>query len=122
MAVSDPRENHSTFVRLWNAGDIDGLVGLYEKDAVCVAQGGQLVSGHDAIRAMFVESTSMGENQLELIALTEMGDIALERTRWTMRVPSEDGGTTEQSGLSTVVLRRGNDGLWRMIIDDPGIG
>ena len=70
---------------------------------------------------MLAESTKMGKNRLELLSLTQNGDTALERTRWTLAFTGEDGKSTEASGLSTVVLRRQSDGSWRMIIDDPGL-
>ena len=53
--------------------------------------------------------------------LVELGDLVLERTRWTSTTPTGDGRTVEMSGNSTVVLRRQPDGGWRMIIDDPGL-
>ena len=62
------------------------------------------------------------ETRLELIELVETGDVALEKTRWTSRIPAQDGTTTESTGLSTVVLRRQPDGQWLMAIDDPGLG
>ena len=36
----DPRQNHAIFQQCWNAGDVDGLVDLYEEDAVYVASAG----------------------------------------------------------------------------------
>jgi uncharacterized protein (TIGR02246 family) len=121
MGVSDPRDNHRSFERLWNEGDVDGLVDLYDEAAAYVAGADQILRGHEEIRAMLEESTAMGTNRLELIALTENGDSALERTRWTMTFEAEDGSSTEHSGLSTVVLRRQADRSWRMLIDDPGL-
>ncbi|MBW1882550.1 MAG: DUF4440 domain-containing protein [Deltaproteobacteria bacterium] len=121
MGVSDQRDNHSTFERLWNDADVDGLLDLYEETAAYVASAEQVLKGHGEIRAMLEEATSMGKNRLELLALTENGEIALERTRWTLTFTGEDGESAEHSGLSTVVLRRQADGSWRMIIDDPGL-
>jgi len=111
MASADPRENHRRFQDSWNAGDVDGLIDLYEEDAVYVASAEQELRGRGEIRAMLEKITALGiENRLELLRLTENGDVALERTRWTMQFPGEDGKKVEQSGLSTVVLRRGGMG------------
>jgi uncharacterized protein (TIGR02246 family) len=122
MPSTDPRENHQRFQDAWNARDVEALIDLYEEDAVYVVSAEKELRGRDAIRAMLEQMTALGiDNRLELLRLTENGDTALERTRWTMQFPGEDGKTTEQSGLSTVVLRRGNDGQWRMILDDPGL-
>jgi uncharacterized protein (TIGR02246 family) len=122
MPSTDPRENHRSFQDAWNARDVEALIDLYEEDAVYVVSAEKELRGRDAIRAMLEQMTALGiENRLELLRLTENGDTALERTRWTMQFPGEDGKTNEQSGFSTVVLRRGNDGQWRMILDDPGL-
>jgi len=122
VPVSDPRDNHKSFERLWNAADVDGLLDLYEEGAVYVPVAGQTLVGHAQIRAMLEQATAAGiRNRLELLNLVELGDLALERTRWTSETPIADQGTVEASGLSTVVLRRQPGGGWRMIIDDPGL-
>jgi len=122
MAATDPRKNHERFQEFWNAGDVDGLIDLYAEDAVYVASAGQELRSRAEIRAMLEQMAKLGtRTRLELLRLTENGDLALERTRWTMQFPGEDGKTTEQEGFSTVLLRRGEDGEWRMIVDDPGI-
>lgn len=122
MACTDPRENHQRFQELWNAGDVDGLLDLYADDAVYVAPGGQELRSRGEIQAMLEQLAKLGsKTRLELLRLSENGDLALERTGWTMQFPGEGDATTEQSGSSTVVLRRGDDGEWRMIFDDPGV-
>lgn len=123
MAASDPRENHKLFEDFWNARDVDGLLGLYEEDAVYVASPEQSLTGHAQIREMLEQMAAleMG-NRLELLSLTESGDTALEKTRWTMTFTGEDGKPAEMTGFSTVVLRRQSDGRWKMVIDDPGVG
>ena len=122
MAASDPRDNHRLFQDAWNAQDVDGLLELYDEAAVYVASAQEQLSGHAAIRKMLEEITALGaETRLELLSLTRCGDTALEKTRWTMRFPSEDAEPVEQSGFSTVVLRRRPDGKWHMLIDDPGV-
>ena len=122
MAASDPHENHKLFEDRWNQGDVAGLLDLYEAGAILVASAEQTLTGHAEIRGMLEQMTALGiENELELLSLREHGDIALEKTRWTMQIPGEDGKKLEQSGFSTVILRRQADGCWRMIIDDPGL-
>lgn len=122
MPDRDPRQNHATFERCWNDGDVAGLLELYEEDAVYVGAGSEELRGHAAIRAMLEEMTALGiRNRLELLSLTEFGDLALERTRWTMEFPGPDGETSEHSGQSTVILRRQADGGWKMIVDHPGV-
>jgi hypothetical protein len=54
--------------------------------------------------------------RLELIELVQHGEIALERARCTIE------GSGAEPNSSTVVLQRGPDALWRILIDDPGLG
>ncbi|TFG92472.1 MAG: DUF4440 domain-containing protein [Myxococcales bacterium] len=60
--------------------------------------------------------------RLDLVGLAVSGDVALERTTWTVVMPGADGKAVESSGSSSVVLRRQGDGTWLMAVDDPGIG
>ena len=123
MAASNPRDNHGLFEKLSSQGDVDGLLELYEEDAVYVASADNLLRGREQIRSALQMMIDLGiETRLELIGLVETGDVALEKTRWTSRIPAQDGTTTESTGLSTVVLRRQPDGQWLMAIDDPGLG
>lgn len=122
MPASDPRENHKIFEERWNAGDVEGLLDLYEEGAIYVPVAGQTLEGHAEIRPALEQATAAGiTNRLELVNLVELGDLVLERTRWTSTAPNGDGKTVEMSGSSTVVLRRQPDASWRMIIDDPGL-
>ena len=47
------------------------------------------------------------------------GDTALTRFKWEL---FDAQGATVATGVSTEVQRRGDDGLWRFIIDDSGGG
>ena len=89
------------------AGDVDGMVGLFEPQAVIDVGGGQFVRGIDAIRAFFAEAVAsgrkfqIGEQRAALLA----ADLALTSTR----LP--DGSMTAE------VARRQKDGTWLWIID-----
>jgi uncharacterized protein (TIGR02246 family) len=123
MGVRDPSENHERFERAVNAGDADALAALYEPGAVYVAGPGQQVIGRDAIRsALAAWLATKPRLRLALVGLATSGDVALERTRWTVVMPGPDGRPVESSGASSVVLRRQGDGTWLMAVDDPGLG
>ena len=50
MPVRNPMEIHAAFEKAFNSGDLDGLVALYEKNAVLAAGLSRTVIGSDAIR------------------------------------------------------------------------
>ena len=92
--------------RQW-AGDVEGMVALFEPHAVIDAGEGKLVRGHEAIRAFFTEAVASGRKfQLgEQRAALLTGDLALTSTL----LP--DGSVTSE------VARRQSDGTWLWIID-----
>jgi uncharacterized protein (TIGR02246 family) len=123
MGARDPEQNHVLFAKAVNAGDVDALAGMYEPEAVYVAGPGQQVVGRKAIRSALAGWLATKPRlRLELAGLAVAGDVALERTTWTVVMPGADGKPAESSGFSSVVLRRQDDGTWLMAVDDPGIG
>jgi uncharacterized protein (TIGR02246 family) len=104
-----PEDLGRLFVQRANAGDVEGLVALYEPDAVLAFPRGQVTAGRDAIRQeyeRFLEGrpTLDGESQPALC----LGDLALTSTRFS-------GGATAE------VARRQPDGTWLWVIDQPSI-
>jgi len=117
MAVSDPGENHRVFEAFFNEGNVEGLLSCYAEDAVFVAARGQHLKGHAQIRPVLQAMVDSGiQIRLELIELIQHGEIGLERARWTIE------GSDNEPNSSMVVLQRGSDARWRILIDDPGLG
>ena len=52
--ATQPDDLERLFVDRANAGDVDGLVALYEPNAILVAEDGLQAGGTDQIRAFFV--------------------------------------------------------------------
>ncbi|HWI23025.1 MAG TPA: nuclear transport factor 2 family protein [Baekduia sp.] len=105
-----PEDITRLFVERANVQDIDGLVDLYEEDAVMAFPPGQETKGHAAIRSLF-EQMLADSPQFELEPSNPTlysGDIALTST------PSKDN-----TGTRVQVVRKGADGGWRRVIDRP---
>ena len=51
----------------------------------------------------------------------ETAGLALTDGRWCLAF-TEDACRTELSGLGAMVSRRGADGTWRIVLDDPLTG
>jgi ketosteroid isomerase-like protein len=99
------------FLERANAGDVEGLVALYEPGAVLAFRPRQLATGHDEIRAVYTglladrpAFSSAGQQPV-----VRHGDLALTSTR----LPG--GGATVE------VARRQPDGSWRWVIDHPAL-
>jgi ketosteroid isomerase-like protein len=105
----EPEELGRFFVERANAGDLDGLVALYEPGAVLATGPAQAAEGMAAIRqelTRFLAGTPKlsGKSQ----PAVRCGDLALTSTAF-------DGGATAE------VARRQSDGTWLWLIDQPRI-
>ena len=103
----DPQDLERLLVAHQRAGDIEGMVALFEPDAVIETDDGRIVRGHAEMRAFYREIDAagrtfvMGQQQDALIN----GDLAMTSTR------STSGSVTAE------VARRQPDGTWLWIID-----
>jgi ketosteroid isomerase-like protein len=97
------------------AGDIDGLIALYEDDAVFPNHHGTH-TGSGQIRPVlqgYIDSGARIEFNRQVAF--ETGDLALVQNGWTL---TTTGGDTV-TGVSVEVARRQPDGTWKYAIDSP---
>lgn len=115
MGASRPDEASRLFEDRFASSDLDGLMDLYEEDAVFTnAQGAH--AGSDAIRQVLGGYLSTGASiAMNNSVSFEAGELALVHWAWTMTFP--DGRVAE--GATAEVLRRQSDGSWKFIIDNP---
>jgi len=108
--ASKPEDLTRLFVELSNAGDAEGLAGLYEPDAVVAYPPGQMTVGREAIKGLYekmlaARPTFKLEQPLPTLIL---GDLALTST------PALDA-----AGARAQVVRRQPDGTWLRVLDRP---
>src|SRR5262245_51458502 len=105
--VSDPHELEPRLIACQHAGDVGGMVALYEPDAVLDPGDGGLIFGSAAIAAFFADAIEAGHRYVigaqnpSLVA----GDLALTST------------TLPDGSVTAEVARRQPDGTWRWAID-----
>ncbi|HEU4353190.1 MAG TPA: SgcJ/EcaC family oxidoreductase [Burkholderiales bacterium] len=103
-----------------NRGDLDAAVALYEKDAVMVAQPGQLARGTAEMRNALAGFIALKPAlRMEAQRVVEAGDVALYLGRWSLRGTDPSGQPVAMSGESSDILRRQNDGRWLIALDNP---
>jgi ketosteroid isomerase-like protein len=116
-----PEEFLSSFVKEFNAGDINSLLMLYETDACTVSQLGQVVKGHNNIRQSlqgFIDMKGKLKNKVKRVIQTS--NLALVISEWSFQgTGDDDGNPVNFIGKSTDVLRQQSDGSWRILIDNP---
>ncbi len=122
MGVDDPGRLGHVFAERVNAGDLEGMLALYEDVATFVGPDGVSASGSDAIRGRLEDLLAM-KPQITPGAsrVVTAGDVALMFSSWRMTLRVDGGETTELDGASTEVARRQRDGCWLYVIDHPAL-
>jgi uncharacterized protein (TIGR02246 family) len=120
MSVKNPQQLNEHYNELFRNADIEGLVALYEPDAVLAAAPGQLVKGRDEIRKrlsglLALKGTLSADSQ----SCVELGDIVLLHANWRFSGTSAEGKPIAMSGTSSKLARRQTDGSWLYVIDLP---
>lgn len=95
-----------------NAGDVDGVVALYESEAVLVLPGGKVARGTNSIRDFYA-------NLLANRPKFEAGEQSSPLINGSIAITS----SILQNGTVTVeIARLQTDGSWLWSIDNPAIG
>ena len=114
-----PDEVPAVFAERFNSGDATALAQVYEEAAVLVAQPGTPVTGPDLHAA---------NSRLQRLGIPisvrprhvyRNADLALLIVDWTIEGTDPDGRAVHIEGTATDVARRGPDGRWRYVIDNP---
>jgi ketosteroid isomerase-like protein len=92
------------------SGDLDGLVELYEPDAVIAFPPGELTVGHEAIRSLYQQLIANAPpfKPEEPLQTAQVGDLALTAT-----------AARDEAGARAQVARRQPDGTWLRLLDRP---
>ena len=103
----DPQDLERLLIARQWAGDVDGMVALFEPTAIIDTGDSPLIIGHEAIRALFSGFGASGRKFTASVQNPAIvnGDLAMTSTRMP------DGTVTSE------VARRQNDGTWRGVID-----
>jgi uncharacterized protein (TIGR02246 family) len=119
--ASSPEQLHARFAEVFNAGDLDGIVALYEPDAVFAPEPGKTVTGRAAIAEAYRAFLSMRPRiEMKTLGILSMSEgIALAYGRWSIKGKAEDGSPVEMAGRDTEIMRRQPNGGWLFAIDNP---
>jgi len=104
-----PEDLDRLFLERANAGDVDGIVNLYEPGAVLAFPPGRRVTGRSAIREVYADLLASRPRLTgEIRPAVRNGDIAIT--------------STVRPGNATVeIARRQPDGSWLWLIDQPSV-
>ena len=105
---------------IWQEGNLESLMTLYEAEACFATQPGQLAKSPESISqslSNFIDSK--GKLDLKVKRVLQASDLALVTTEWSFSGTGPDGSPVNLSAKSADVLRQQSDGTWRFVIDNP---
>jgi len=106
---------NAAFAAAVNDRDLDGLVDLYEPEALLVPQPGERALGRDEIRAALSALLALdGRMEARNRYCLQVGDVALLQGEWRFSSPG-----AQLTGVSAEIVRRQPDGSWRYVVDHP---
>ena len=121
MQATTAKQVHELFVERFNAQDVDGIIELYEPNAVILPPDAlEVVSGHVAIKEVLNGFLALnGKMENTIVRVIEQQDIAILYSRWTVYGTGPDGIPVTVGGTTSDVVRRQSDGSWLFAIDNP---
>ena len=120
-AARSPADVDRLFGERLNAGDVDGVVALYEPTATLVRDDGSSAVGTAAIREEIAGIAALRPQITMHVThvVTGGGDVAALYNDWRATATGLDGTRVELAARATEIVRRQADGTWRFVIDDP---
>lgn len=120
MAGSTPETMHEHFMQAFNSGNLDQLMELYEPGAIIIHQDGSLAEGTAQVRDVMNGFMALnGPIDLRPLHVVTSGDVALIVSHWSLDGTGADGTPLSLASNTMEVVRRGDDGSWRYVIDNP---
>ena len=120
MTAKTPEDVDRLYEERVNAGDLDGVLALYEPGATVVLPDGDrigITAFRDSTRQLLAARLRLQMNVAKVVRVGE--DLAVLYNDWTGSMTGPDGQPTAIAGKALDIVRRQADGTWRLIVDDP---
>jgi ketosteroid isomerase-like protein len=103
MTAHTPEAVHAEWMKAFNAGNLSGMIALYEPDSVVVSEpGGDVVSGLPALKENLEGYLSLaGQIDLRLQRCIRCSDLAILYSGWTINGHAPDGSEVSMKGQTT---------------------
>ncbi|MFF5082582.1 YybH family protein [Actinoplanes sp. NPDC000266] len=117
--TADAAHHPAAFAAAFGSGDPVAVEAMYEQGAILVPEPGSPVTGAHRVAAneRFLALGLPMRVRPRHVYVVE--DIALMIVDWTIEGAGPDGEPVRIEGTATDVARRGADGTWRYVIDNP---
>ena len=110
--AKEPNDLEVFFVERANAGDVEGLVALYESNATLAYGDGDAAIGHEEIRKFFVNFLASRPQLAPSVQVSALcsGNLALTSSRLS------------NGDITAEIARRQQDGNWLWAVDQFALG
>lgn len=117
--ATSPEQQPHVFAAAFNSGDPGAIEQVYERTGLLVRAPGQVTTGDDR-RDANARLASLGV-PIEVTPrhVYVADDIALLVVDWSIAGTTPAGEDVDLRGTATDVARKGDDGCWRYLIDNP---
>ncbi|MEV4805125.1 DUF4440 domain-containing protein [Nonomuraea sp. NPDC049421] len=119
MLAERPEDVPLVFAELFNSGDPEKVAQIYESGAVFVPEPGVPLTGQEAYGANARFQRLGVPITVRPRHVYATGDVALLVVDWVIDGTDRDGRPVHIEGTATDVARRGPDGGWRYVVDNP---
>ena len=120
MSARTPEDVDRLFGECINSGNLEGVVALYEPDAVLLLAEGDFrgtAALREALGRLIAAKLKLRMNVTKVVQVGE--DLAVLYNDWHGSMVNADGEAVEGEGKAIEVVRRQSDGTWRFVVDDP---
>jgi len=108
-----------SLIERFNSGKIEVMMALYAPEAVFIAKDGRTITDRTKIAAQFQHDMNLGlplkANVRHVFVSDDTAQIVLD---WSIAGKGPDGEDINLRGSASDIVRRGEDGFWRYIIDN----
>ena len=120
MIARTPLEAVELLDEAFNRHDLEAILDFYEEGATMVAEPGRIVTGRAELRRTYqwILTNIKGIATQEKTHVIETGDIALFTSRWSFKGTALDGTSVSREAYASVILRKGADRGWRIVVDN----
>lgn len=119
--AQNPGEIYATYLKAFNAGNVDATIACYEPHACFMSRSGRAAYGaaelREVFRNTFANRPQMKFNVRKIIPAGD--DLALVVLEWRSKAVASDGEVRLWSGMATDIVRRQPDGEWKIVLDNP---
>ncbi|WP_431211730.1 YybH family protein [Puia sp. P3] len=105
---------HAALAAAFNTGDLSTVMRMYDSSGIIVPEPGKPVTGpgkfEEAVKAIL---SVKGQMEIKTVYCLQTGNIAVGRSEWSIT----DGGEVKVAAKGIEVMRRQDDGSWKIVID-----